>query len=218
MNARNVSDAERWVSGIGGGLLTLWGLRHRSALGLGVAAAGAALAWRGLGGRGAVYRALGIDHGGGEGTVGNLGVKIERHVLVAAAPERLYRFWRNVENLPRIMSHLDEVKELSSTVSRWRAKAPGGVPIEWEAEIINDQPPHLIAWRSRPGAVVAHAGSVRFTPVGAATRVDVSLQYDPPGGVLTHAVTALMDTDAGSRVQHDLAEFKRAVEGGRLAA
>jgi uncharacterized membrane protein len=213
--SRNVGGRERWISALGGGALALWGLRRASLAGIAAAAAGAALAWRGLSGWCHLYAMLGIDRA--EPTVGNLGVKLDREVIVAASPERLYRFWRNVENLPRIMSHLERVEALSETRSRWRAKA-AGIPIEWEAEIFNDRPPHLIAWRTRPTSPVAHAGAVRFIPADGATRVAVSLQYDPPGGALTHAAASLMDADAGARIEHDLAEFKRALEGGHLAA
>ena len=218
MSQQNVGETERWASGLGGGALVLWGLRRASLGGLAVAAAGAALAWRGISGRCGLYAALGIDRSAAGLTVGNLGVKIDRSVVVAAPPERLYAFWRNLENLPRIMSHLDQVEELSATRSRWRAKAPAGVPIEWEADFINDHAPSLIAWRSTPGSAVSHAGSVRFAAAGAGTRIDVSLQYDPPGGTLAHAAAALMDADAGARIEQDLAEFKRALESGRLAA
>jgi uncharacterized membrane protein len=216
MATQNVGNTERWVSGLGGGMLILWGLRRASLAGLAVAAAGAALAWRGISGWCNVYGALGIDRGAA--AVGNLGVKIDRSVVVAASPERLYRFWRTLENLPRIMTHLDLVETLSATRSRWRAKAPAGMPIEWEAEIINDLPPTLIAWRTAPGAPVSHAGSVRFVAEGSGTRIEVSLQYDPPGGALAHDIASLMGSDAGARIEHDLAEFKRALESGRLAA
>jgi uncharacterized membrane protein len=213
---RNVGDRERWASGLGGGALALWGLRRASLPGLAVAAVGAALAWRGLSGSCALYRALGIDRA--DHTVGNLGVKIERDIVVAAPPERLYRFWRNFENLPRIMYHLERVEVLGPTRSRWRVQAPAGLTVQWEAEIINDQPPGLIAWRTEPGSPVAHAGSVHFTPIGSGTRIGVSLQYDPPGGELGHAVAALMDVDAGARIEQDLTRFKQAIESGQLAA
>ena len=218
MARRNVGTTERWISAVGGGALALWGLRRASIAGLAAAAAGAALAWRGLSGWCNLYGALGIDRAGAQRTVGNLGVKIDCDVVVAAPAERLYRFWRNFENLPRIMSHLERVEVLSETRSRWRAQGPAGIPLEWEAETINDQPPHLIAWRTLPGGPVSHAGSVRFAPSGAATRIDVSLQYDPPGGELAHAVAELMDADAGARIERDLREFQRALESGRLAA
>jgi uncharacterized membrane protein len=215
---RNVGSTERWVSGLAGSAVALWGLRRVSVVGLAAMAAGAALAWRGVTGWCQLYERLGIDRGEREGTVGNLGVRVERGVLVAASADRLYRFWRDLQNLPRIMSHLERVEVLDATRSRWRVKGPGGIPLEWEAEIINDQPPRLIAWRTLDGAPVTHAGSVRFTPKGASTRIDVSLQYDPPGGVVAHAGASLFDADAGARIERDLREFKRALESGQLAA
>jgi uncharacterized membrane protein len=215
---KNVGTTERWASGLGGATLALWGLRRASFPGLAVAAVGAVLAWRGLSGWCSLYNVLGIDRAGADRTVGNLGVKIDREVTVAAPPERLYHFWRNFENLPRIMSHVESVQVLSDTRSHWRVKAPAGTTIEWDAEIINDRPPQLIAWRTLPGALVSHAGSVNFTPAGGGTRLEVSLQYDPPGGALAHAVAALVDADAGQRIEHDLQEFKQALESGRLAA
>ncbi len=78
--------------------------------------------------------------------------------------------------------------------------------------------PQLIAWRTVPGSMVTHAGSVHFTPAGAGTRVEVSMQYDPPGGTLAHSLAALMGADAGGLLEHDLREFKQALESGRLAA
>ena len=116
------------------------------------------------------------------------------------------------------MSHVERVEVLSETRSRWHVKAPVGVTVSWEAEIINDLPPHLIAWRTVPGSSVSHAGSVRFTTAGNDTRIEASLQYDPPGGTLTHAAAKLMDADAGRMLEHDLQEFKQALESGRLAA
>jgi len=213
---RNVGTKERLVSGLGGGALALWGLRRTGRGGLAVAAAGVALAWRGLTGWCNLYGTLGVDRAGAGPTVGNLGVKIAGGVVVAAPPERLYRFWRNFANLPRVMSHLERVEVLSDT--RWHVKAPAGTTLTWEAEIINDQPPRLIAWRTLPGGSVSHAGSVRFVPTGAATRVAISLQYDPPGGTLGHAIAALMDADAGTRIEQDLQRFKRALQSGQLAA
>jgi uncharacterized membrane protein len=218
MDKQNVGTNERWASGVGGAALALWGLRRASLPGLLVAAAGGALAWRGLSGWCNLYGALGIDRAGAGQTVGNLGVKVDRGVTVAAPPERLYHFWRNFDNLPRIMSHVERVEVLSETRSRWHVKTPAGMTVAWEAEIINDQAPHLIAWRTVDNAMITHAGSVRFTPAGSGTRIDVALQYDPPGGALTHAMARLVDADAGRILEHDLNEFKQALESGRLAA
>lgn len=215
--AVNVGETERMVSAIAGGALALYGLRRGSLGGLLVAGLGAALGYRGITGHCQLYDKLGIDSGGARRNVGNLGVKIDREIVVNKAPDRLYGVWRNFENLPRILSHIERVEILSPTRSRWTLAAP--VSISWEAELINDKLNELIAWQSVGSQWVEHAGSVMFQPLGTgATRVHVSLQYDPPGGQIGHAVASLFSEDAGSKVEQDLGNFKRAVEEGRLAA
>jgi uncharacterized membrane protein len=215
--AVNVGDTERMLSAIAGGALALYGLRRGSLGGLLLAGLGAALGYRGLTGHCGVYERLGIDAGGGRRTVGNLGVKVDREVIVGASPERLYDCWRNLENLPQLLSHVDRVEVLSPARSRWTLKAPVG--ITWDADLVNDRLGELIAWRTVGNPWVDHAGSVRFEPLGEGrTRVRVALQYDPPGGRIGHAVAALFSEDAGSQIGQDLQRFKQAVDEGRLAA
>ena len=215
--AVNVGDTERMMSAVAGGGLALYGLRRGSFGGLLLAAIGAALGYRGITGHCDLYEKLGIDAAGARRNVGNLGVKIDREIVVNAPPDRLYRIWRNFQNLPKILSHVERVEILSPTRSRWTLAAP--VSISWDAELINDKPNELIAWRSVGNQWVNHAGSVAFQPIAdGSTRVHVSLQYDPPGGQIGHAVASLFSEDAGSKVEQDLANFKRAVEEGRLAA
>lgn len=213
----NVGNTERMMSAIAGGALAMYGLRRGSLGGLLIAGIGAALGYRGLTGNCQLYEKLGIDAGGARRNVGNLGVKIDKEIVVNAAPDRLYGIWRNFQNLPKILSQVERVEILSPNRSRWTLAAP--VSVSWEAELINDKLNELIAWRSVGNQWVDHAGSVNFQPIGAAsTRVHVSLQYDPPGGQIGHAVASLFAEDAGSKVEQDLANFKRAVEEGRLAA
>jgi len=214
---RNVGEIERVVSTIGGGAVLVFGL-SRMFPGLLVAAVGGFLAYRGITGHCPAYKRLGIDAGGARRNVGNLGVKIDESVVVNAPPQRVYDIWRKLENLPRVLSNVERVEVLDRTHSRWTVKGPAGTPIAWDAELINDKPGELIAWRTKDSTLVNHAGSVTFEPAGQGTRVNVSLQYDPPGGRFGHAVASLVSSDAGSQTAHDLQEFKRAVEEGRLAA
>jgi uncharacterized membrane protein len=199
--AVNVGSQERILSAVAGGILAGWGLSRMSLPGLLLAAVGAALGYRALTGH------------------GNLGVKIDEAIVVNAPPEGVYRIWRKLENLPRLLSHVERVEVLDATRSRWTVKGPAGTRVSWVAALINDKPGELIAWRTTDGRLVEHAGSVTFEPVGeGATRVRVSLQYDPPGGRFGHAAAALVSEDAGSRVREDLEAFTRAIEEGRLAA
>ena len=213
----NVGERERIVSAIAGGALLVFGLTRMSVGGLLLAAVGAALGYRGLTGHCDAYERLGIDAGGARRNVGNLGVKVDEAIVVNAPPQR-YDIWRNLEHLPRLLSQVERVEVLDRTRSRWTVKGPAGARVSWDAELINDKPGELIAWRTTDSTLVNHAGSVTFEPAGSGTRVRVSLQYDPPGGRFGHAVASLVSADAGSQVTHDLAEFKRALEEGRLAA
>jgi uncharacterized membrane protein len=207
---------KRIISAVVGGALVAYGLSRLSLRGLFIAAAGGAVAYRGLGGHADRY---GIAAGGARRHVGNLGVKIDESIVVNAPPERVYALWRHLQNLPRLLSHVERVEVLDLTRSRWTVKGPAGARVSWDADLINDKLGELIAWRTTDSTLVNHAGSVTFEPAGEGkTRVRVSLQYDPPGGRFGHAVASLVSADAGSQVARDLAEFKRAFEEGWLAA
>ena len=207
--AMNVGDGERIASvALGSGMLA-FGLLRRSRAGWALALTGASLLYRGLSGSCLLYRALGIDRAGE--TRGNLGVKIERELSIEEPAEKLYRFWRDMRNLPTIMPNVESVTVLSDTRSHWVVKGPVGTTLEWDAVIINDRPNELIAWRTE-GARVESAGSVRFEarPDGG-TLVRVSLQYNPPGGELAHMISALFGEDPGARIEEDLTRLKDAL-------
>ena len=216
---KNVDDVERVMSIIAGTALALFGLKRFSLTRLGLAAFGAKLIQRGISGHCPLYQRLGVATARDrEGVRGNLGTKIERSIVVYAPVDKVYRFWRNFANLPRFMENLEEVRVADQKRSRWVARGPGGVKIEWDAEIINEVPNELIAWRSTGGSV-DHAGSVHFEPGpgGRGTVVRVSLQYDPPGGSAGHTIATLLGGDAGSRIEQDLQSFKRVIESEAVA-
>ena len=207
----NLGAVERVASIVGGTVLVVFGLRRRSRAGLSLAWSGAMLVVRGVSGWCALYETLGINRTA-DGTRGNLGVKVERGVMFDEPAEKLYAFWREFRNLPTIMPNIESVTEDPGGRSHWVVKGPAGTTLEWDAEIINDKPNELIAWRTAPGARVEHAGSVRFEPQpGGGTLVRVSLQYDPPGGELAHMVTALFGADPGERIEEDLTRLKEAL-------
>lgn len=218
----NVGDGERVVSVVAGGALLLYGLARGAVGGLALAALGAGLAYRGLVGHSILYRRLGIDrtsHAGGR-VRGNLGIKLEQAVVVVAPPERVYGAWRNFSNLSRFMGHVERVEPLAAGRSRWTVRTPAGMKLTWDAEVINDVPNRLIAWRTVDTQLVEHAGSVAFeaTPDGRGTVVRVSMQYDSPAGAVGQTVAAALGQDPQRQIEEDLLAFKRAIESGSLAA
>jgi uncharacterized membrane protein len=218
----NVPATERWVSGIAGGAMLLTGLRMRSLPGAIIALAGGAMLHRGYTGHCYGYEALRINRARGEGAPPEAyfeyGIQVCQCVTIDKSPAELYRFWRNVENLPRVMSHLESVRKIDEKRSHWAAKAPAGMTVEWDAEIINDEPNHLIAWRSLYPASVHNAGSVRFLPAatGRGTEVHVTLDYIPPAGRVGAVIAKLMGNDPAAEIREDLRRFKAMVEAGEI--
>lgn len=144
--------------------------------------------------------------------------QVEKSLIIDSSPEELYRFWRDLENLPRFMRHLESVRVSGDGRSHWVAKAPAGTSVEWDAEITEDRPGELIAWRSVEGSEVENSGSVRFerAPGGRGTIVKVEIAYNPPGGVLGELVAKLTGDDPGQQSQEALRCLKQLMETGEV--
>lgn len=210
----NISEYERMISLFGGPSLALLGLSRRSLGGLALAAAGGFLFYRGLTGDCSVYRALGVSTAAGE--PGPL--QVEQTMLINRPAAQIYEFWRNFENLPQFMKHLEAVRVLDDAHSHWVASGPAGSTVEWDAEITEDRPNELIAWRSLPGAQVDSAGTVRFEPAtgGRGTLVRVSFSYNPPAGMVGAAVASLFGEAPDQQVAGDLRRLRNVLEAGEL--
>jgi uncharacterized membrane protein len=146
------------------------------------------------------------------------GVRVERVVTINKPIEQVYAFWRNFENLPRFMRHLESVRVTGNRRSRWRAKAPAGMTVEWEAELVQEQEHAWIAWRSLPGADVENSGSVRFdrAPGARGTEVRVQLQYHPPAGAVGRGIAWLFGEEPAQQIAEDLHRFKQLMETGEI--
>jgi uncharacterized membrane protein len=217
----NVGKTERLVSGVAGAALIALALRRKRLRPL-LLTVGGNLISRGVTGRCPINRALGRNTARGErsspatSVARGQGIKVERSVVVNRPAAELFRFWRQLENLPRFMDHLEAVTVLDENRSHWVAKAPAGTKVEWDATIHNEIEDELIAWRSLPGADVDNAGSVHFIPIGQSTEVRVVLSYDPPAGRIGATVAKLLGEEPGQQVEDDLRRLKQVVEAGEV--
>jgi uncharacterized membrane protein len=218
----NVGATEGWLSLIIGGGLLLYGVTQRSRNGFLPLVAAGALIYRGATGHCAIYELAGIDTSEskrpGVSVPHREGIKVQRSILVNKSPEELYGFWRNPENLPRFMSHLTSVRASDDRRSQWRMKSLAGTEFEWVAEIVNDKPDELIAWRTLEGADMDHAGSVHFerAPGNRGTDVRVVMEYRPPAGKLGVAMARLFGEEPEQIVGEDLRRFKQLMETGEI--
>lgn len=146
-------------------------------------------------------------------------VEVTRTITVNRPPKEVYRFWRDFENLPRFMGHLEEVRATGGARSHWRAKGPAGMTVEWDAEITEDVPDERISWRSLEGADVDNSGTVQFKrgPGGRGTEVKVELRYAPPGGRAGALLAGLFGEAPGQQIREELRAFKQLMEAGEIA-
>lgn len=148
----------------------------------------------------------------------NQGIHAKGACVVNLPPEEVYSFWRNFQNLPRFMRHLDSVVDMGDGRSHWKAKGPAGMEVEWDATIIADVPGEVITWRSLEGSDVDHAGAVRFERAtgGRGTIIRVNLEYLPVGGVIGAAVAKLFGEEPEQQLDDDLRRFKQVLEVGEV--
>lgn len=218
----NVGEIERVVSILGGSMMVVGGVRRLSLPGLLMAGLGGALIHRGSTGQCGLYKALGVTTVAEQAGVRhvlsnplNQRIRVERSVTVGKPVAEVYAFWRSLENLPRFMDHLESVTVVDTHRSTWRAKAPRGRTVEWNADIVEEEINRKIAWKSVEGADIPNAGQVLFEEApGGGTTVHVVLAYDPPAGIFGALVAKLFGEEPTSTVKEDLRRFKQIMEAG----
>jgi len=148
------------------------------------------------------------------------GIRFTKSFTINRQPDVVYGFWRKLENLPRFMRHLASVEVIDERRSRWRARAPAGMTVSWEAEIVEDQPNERLAWRSTEGSTIRNRGSVRFVPAPGArgTEIHVDLEYAVPGGRVASLLAKLFGEEPEQQVADDLRRLKQLLEAGEIAS
>jgi uncharacterized membrane protein len=217
-NRINVGTTERAASAVLGGLMMGFGLQRRSIRGLLLAAAGGALLYRGSTGHCPMLAAAGVNTAD-EPFSSPEAVIIEESLTIMKPRDEVYAAWRRLENLPSFMRHIASVSWIDDKRTRWQAKVPGGLgTLEWEAELIRDEPGEHIVWQSLPGATVHNAGSVRFvdSPSSGGTEIHVTIEYRPPAGEIGSAAAGLVNPVLSQMVKEDIRRFKSLQETGEI--
>lgn len=199
--SRSSARALRWGALVGGGVLAAIGLTRRSKTGIALAGGGGLLAFAGS-------RVSSTPaHFVASSTM-----------QVNCSPQQAYKFWRNFENLPLFMRHLDNVSILGSTRSRWVAAGPLGSHIQWDAEIVADREGELISWRSLPGSDLDVDGYVEFrnAPGNRGSFISANVIYSPPGGKVARGIAKLLGKDPNFLMRQDLRRLKALMEAGEI--
>lgn len=143
------------------------------------------------------------------------GIEVRESVAIERPVDEIYRFWRDLENLPKVMDHLESVEVLGDGRSHWVAKGPAGSRVEWDAQTTLDRANEVISWRSIDDATVPNEGSVRFQALGdRRTNVLVTLSYHPPGGAVGAAFAKLFGEAPSQQVGDGLRRLRQELEAG----
>jgi uncharacterized membrane protein len=213
----NVGTNERIASIVSGGALLAYGLKRRDTLGIALSILGGGLALRGTTGHCQVYDALDIDGRERSSLTNWMSGKVEvnKAVTINKTAEELFKFWRDFENLPKFMNHLESVNVQDGLYSHWKAKAPMGFSVEWDAEITNEIENRLIEWKSSENADIQNSGRVEFKPTkDRGTEVKVHFTYNAPAGKLGSLVAKIFGEEPSQQTEEDLRRFKRLMEAG----
>ena len=204
----NVSPAERGASLLAGTYLLYDGLGKHKKSGLEALLAGYLL-YRGVSGNCLIYNAIGKTKPDNH----SRNVNIQINMVVNKPKEEVYSFWRNLENLPLFMEHLESVESLNDSISVWEAKLPGNIgTIRWKSEIVKERPNELLGWQSLPGSSIENAGKVEFIDLGDATRLHVVISYHAPGGIPGEGAARLLNPVFEDMVEEDVRNFKWFIE------
>jgi uncharacterized membrane protein len=202
------SPTARLFGALGGLALTGWGFWRRGLPGLVAGLGGWVLGIRALTNLD-TRRLTGVG-------AGPRAITLHKDITVYAPVEEVYAFWSAMQNFPRFMTHVDEVRVSSDERSHWKVQGPAGLRFEWDAVITRRIPNQLLAWRSVEGTLVKNAGVIHFEPTAnGGTRVDIRLSYNPPAGAIGHAFAKLLGVDPKKQMDDDLLRFKSLLERGK---
>jgi uncharacterized membrane protein len=201
------SPTARVLAGCAGAGLTLYGATHRRSIGKAAGISGAILLARSI---------LNVPLTHMIGADQMAGLRIQKTIYVRATPSDLYEFWINPENYPKIFAHVNEVKRENDGLFHWQVSGPAGIPLCWAGRITRQVPEKTVEWWSTPGSTIENHGVVHFEPEkDGRTRVQIDMTYNPPAGLLGHAVAALFGLDPKNAMDEDFVRLKSLFEQGK---
>ena len=142
---------------------------------------------------------------------------VGRSVTINKPVAEVWAFYRDLANAPSYMDGVERVDTTDPRRPHWVAHGTGGRTTEWDAEITEDEPERVLAWRS-VGTAHANSGRTTFADVkGRGTVVTLTLSYDPAGGMVGQLVAKLFQTDPAILARRNLRRLKQLLETGEVA-
>ena len=218
----NVTGPEKWVSIVGGGVLTAYGIKRGGLVGIAASLLGANFIARGVTGHSPGKRALlpsRIEKQIAQDQGWAFAAPLSRATSINKPVEVVYAFFRDFENWPAFMDNIERVDVIDDKRSHWVVKAPMGKTVEWDSTITEEEPGKMFAYQSEDGGDVRNKGVIRFSPGagGKGTQIHLTIIFEPPYGGAGRAFAALFLKDPAIQLRQDLVRLKMLMETGEVA-
>ncbi len=201
------SPTTRVLAGFAGAGLIAYGATHRKLIG------------KALGVNGAILLARSILNTPLKGMIGadeTTGVHIQKTACINVTAADLYEFWKNPENYPKVFAHVKQITPEQNGIFLWHVSGPAGIPLSWRGRIARLVPEKRIEWWSLPDSIIENHGVIHLeAQKDGRTRVHIDMSYNPPAGLIGHAVAALFGLDPKSALDQDMVQLKSLLEQGK---
>jgi uncharacterized membrane protein len=201
------SPTARVLAGCAGAGLIAYGASHRKLIGKTLGLNGAILLAR------AVVNAplrsiIGIDE--------TTGIRIQKTAYIDATTAELYDFWKNPQNYPKVFAHVKQITPEQNGIFLWQVAGPPGIPLSWKGRITRLVPEQRIEWWSLPGSIIQNRGVIHLeAQKDGRTRVQIEMTYNPPAGLVGHAIATLLGLDPKSALDQDMLQLQCLFELGK---
>ena len=219
----NISGREREISLVGGLVLLNLALMKRGRIGIASAIWGITLLYRAISGISFLYRLINVNRAVHSTSAAinvphEQGHTIRASITIDRPIAEIYMLWCDFNNLAQFMPDLKSVEVQGETRSHWVVDGPLGMTVEWDAEIIADEPYKSFSWRSLKNPYVDHAGSVHFKPAPGdqGVEVRVEMKYLLTTGAAGEAFAAILGHSPKEKVVTSLSRLKQILELGTI--
>ena len=218
----NLHKLERVGSSVLGALMVAGGLKRRSIGGLAAVLTGSGLLYRGISGHCHVYQALGISTARRTLTdavaEASRERRVQRIVTVDKPAAELYALWRDPATLRQVMAPFANLSPAADEGIRWSLRSPLGRLCVWTSQVVEEREGELLRWESIEGSKMIAGGMLRLAPAlgNRGTRVSLSLRFEPPPGLIGHALFSTLRVVPNTISRKALQRFKSLAETGEI--
>jgi uncharacterized membrane protein len=141
---------------------------------------------------------------------------IEAGVTIHCAADKVFRFYRDFQNLPRFLGDVIAVEQTGPAASRWTVQGPLGIRAHWTIKVTEERPNELIRYETVAPPGLRTCWEIHFAPGSEAGATDVREVMKAPLGRLGRAALALIGKFPAEEVPANLRRLKELMETGRV--